>query len=109
MNTNEQIRAALADAKGWLIECLNEENPPTKDGINEAIDRIDAALSLPHRQCDMGTPEEQAERYNAFCRKHFTPDKLGGNCRKCPLRNRRGWSCQLAWAQMPYAEEGGAK
>lgn len=68
------------------------------------------ALRMPPRQCDVGTAEEQAERYKAYCRKHFTPDQLGGNCRKCPLKDRRGWSCQLAWAQTPYeAQEGGAE
>lgn len=70
------------------------------------LDACRDALAAPARQCDVGTPEEQAERHKAYCRKHFTPDQLGGNCRKCPLKDRRGWSCQLAWAQTPYAEEG---
>ena len=96
-----------------LVDHIRKEKSLSENLAREAFDQIDdlaiEALIAPPRNCDMGTAEEQAERYNAFCRKHFTPDKLGGNCRECPLRNRRGWSCQLAWAQMPYAEEGGAK
>lgn len=77
------------------------------DDIREAHRAIAAALAAPERNCDVGTEEEQAERQKAYCRKHFTPDNLGGNCRKCPLKNRRGWSCQLAWAQIPYEVEKG--
>lgn len=77
---------------------------------NAIVNEVSAALSVPARQCDVGTPDELGMRYKAFCRKHFTPDQLGGNCRKCPLKDRRGWSCQLAWAQTPYeAKEGGAE
>lgn len=79
------------------------------DGVDELRGMVVRALSAPARNCDVGTAEEQGERQKEYCREYFTPDKLGGNCRKCPLKNRRGWSCQLAWAQMPYEQEGGAK
>ena len=91
------------------FSCAYQVEPHGEAGADCPWKKIRAALAAPPRNCDVGTAEEQGERQKAYCRKHFTPDKLGGNCRKCPLKNRRGWSCQLAWAQMPYAEEGGAK
>ena len=92
-------------------EDAEEEDGQRVPSLCGPIIRMRNALSAnPIRNCDVGTAEEQGERQKAYCRKHFTPDKLGGNCRKCPLKNRRGWSCQLAWAQMPYdAEEGAGK
>ena len=108
MNAYEQMRDAL-ELVNEIYDLLSKPCIVIEE-VRQACQKARAVLiSMPQRNCDMGTAEEQAERYNAFCRKHFTPDKLGGNCRECPLRNRRGWSCQLAWAQMPYAEEGGAK
>lgn len=76
--------------------------------VGDIEDSANAALAALLRNCDVGTAEEQSERHKAYCRKHFTPDQLGGNCHKCPLKDKRGWSCQLAWAQRPYeAQEGG--
>lgn len=106
MNAYEQIRYALTEAKGWLIECLNKEYPPTEDSINHAIDQIDAALSEPPRQCDVGTAQEQASRMRQFC----TKQKRNGiiNCGYCPIKHEYQRDCTLSWAQMPYeAQEGG--
>ncbi len=53
---------------------------------------VDEALSAPARQCDVGTAEEQAERYHA----------IGEVYHSLTLTNA------LAWAQTPYeAKEGG--
>lgn len=79
-----------------------ERHSPTKAG---ALDRIyelaNAALSEPPRNCDVGTPEEQRERFKAFCR-----DRQHGSCDGCPIP-KKGF-CTLQWAQAPdEAEEGG--
>jgi hypothetical protein len=58
--------------------------------------QIKQALAEPLRNCDVGTAEEQAERFEAYCDSHT-------NCAYCPLK---GQQCVLAWAQMPY-EKGG--
>ena len=73
----------------------------------EAIADAKAALAKPPRNCDVGTAEEQTERWWKFCEKHFILSLVKDNCAKCPIRgtNRH---CELAWAQLPY-EEGGAK
>lgn len=56
-----------------------------------------AALAAPPRNCDVGTAEEQAERFNAFC-----DVELREHCRNCRLCN--AVDCELAWAQMPCDE-----
>ena len=76
----------------WRVaELLNE--------VKAAQDMAKAALSAPPRNCDVGTAEEQNNRFLKFC------ESL--DCeRYCPLFKAE--SCELAWAQMPY-EQGGVK
>jgi hypothetical protein len=74
------------------------------------VNICDAALSAPPRNCDVGTAEEQAERFEAECKRH-------DHCTPCPVHAAWGEfkegkpkSCQLIWAQMPFAPaEGGAE
>ena len=67
-----------------------------------------AALAAPPRNCDVGTPKEQDERFHRFCVEHRT-----GSCAGChnPVGDYTCANgireCALVWAQMPY--EGGAK
>ena len=67
--------------------------------ITRAIGKCFAALSAPPRNCDVGTAEEQLERFMAFCKNY-------PRCLKCPccgiVINGR---CEFAWAQMPYKKE----
>lgn len=50
----------------------------------------------PKRNCDVGTPAEQMERFEAYCNAHEP-------CESCPLdRPRVCPSCGVHWAQMPY-------
>ena len=76
----------------------------------DACDRMnkEAEIGKPLRNCDVGTAEEQAERYGRYCDK-FTSD--GMHCETCPCCGKIPFGkCEFAWAQMPYeAEEGGAK
>lgn len=59
-----------------------------------------AALAEPLRNCDVGTAEEQAERFKAFCNSY--PLMCGG----CPLKDVGSvyGDCVIHWAQMPYEE-----
>lgn len=75
--------------------------------VPEMRSQVDAALSAPPRNCDVGTAEEQQARHCAWCRKHGIDGDNKVNCAhpdmSCDL-------CTLRWAQMPYVEtEGGAK
>ena len=66
------------------------------------------ALSAPPRNCDVGTAEEQADRFHSFCNKRQSG--IQGLCsQQCPCILCCSMSqCLTKWAQMPY-EEGVAK
>ena len=59
---------------------------------------IKEALAEPLRNCDIGTVEEQAKRFDEFCYNHRSREK---GCGDCPLLEG-GPCCELAWTQMPY-------
>ena len=75
-----------------------------KEFIKRTIKIAKSVLSAPPRNCDIGTVEEQAERFDEFCYAHRSREK---GCGDCPLLDG-GPCCELAWTQMPYGE-GGAK
>ena len=97
MNTYAKMREALKAMRMFL------------DGYTvnnlELRRMVDAALTEPPRNCDVGTAEEQTERFESFCDKNGRIDGVP-RCEVCPLLN--ALDCSLVWAQMPY-EEGGAK
>lgn len=112
MQTNNKLREALIKARSEICkfakhqcDSLSWENSNMQAncgdvlcswrGLCEAKTAINAALAEPPRNCDVGTSEEQSERYDEFCDIH--------DCRSdCPLF--KADSCELAWAQMPYEE-----
>lgn len=112
--------AALRDAVIKALTLLNVcDWPPgvSLDGVGEVIREIDSVLDKPPRNCDVGTPKEQYKRYSAFTSR-WTPCSFNGHARcagDCPVNKKleRDGSgdlqCPFVWAQMPYAEEGGAK
>ena len=94
-----------------LIEKL-KAMPEKMEGYNSeeelvVFNTIGAANALERslRNCDVGTVEEQAERFHAFCASN---KKCGDvySCERCQFNSVE--DCELAWAQMPY-EEGGAE
>lgn len=65
-----------------------------------------AALSTPPRNCDVGTPKEQSERFEAFCDSHWDLNNTDGGCSGCPLKKIRiGAGCEFTWMQMKYKEK----
>ena len=70
---------------------------------SELFDIANTVLSAPPRNCDVGTAEEQSERYEKFCYAHRSREKGCGGCPLCDIV-----CCGFAWLQMPY-EEGGAR
>ena len=93
----------LAAARGNPLPCLSGCEPVRKAKI---------ALAKPVRNCDVGTADEQAERFEDFCLKHIgCAEETGGrHCVGCPLEKasmKTTQKCELYWAQMPYEEGGG--
>lgn len=84
-----------------------------KDGVltirESAFEKVTEALAEPVRNCDVGTAEEQTERYRKFCSAHkylasdFTYLCKGFGKGRCPFSSSHTKSqCEFAWAQMPY-------
>ena len=98
-----KLRDALIKAITMLAVCEWPDGT-NMEGVEELRRDIDATLDVPPRNCDVGTAEEQAERFDCFC--HIEK----GDCGSCPLwvSGTIGHNCELRWAQMPY-EEGGEK
>ena len=63
----------------------------------ELFDIANTVLSAPPRNCDVGTAEEQSERYEKFCYAHRSREKGCGDCPLCDIP-----CCEFAWLQMPY-------
>lgn len=75
------------------------------NGAKEAQDMAKAALSAPPRNCDVGTAEEQRDRLEDFCSKHFRYS-ADNPCSGCPIYNGDSRPCVYRFLQMPYEEEG---
>ena len=78
------------------IRALIADEPDGTPMIDAMKATIDAALSAPARQCDVGTAEEQTKRFRRFCN--------NTKCQYCNITVNKG-SCSFNWAQMPYEAE----
>ena len=70
-----------------------------------AVEKARRALSAPPRNCDMGTAEEQSERFRNFCK--IESAASGGHCTGCRAICYGRDKCEFSWAQMPYKAEKG--
>lgn len=112
-----EIRRELDSyCNGRTLLARMTEDPPDytclRDSLLEIERIVDSARSAPPRNCDVGTAEEQARRYNNFTGR-YTPCSYRGYARcaeDCPVRKKliqEGYGsllCQSEWAQMPYGE-----
>jgi hypothetical protein len=59
-----------------------------------------AALEEPLRNCEVGTAEDQMERFKTFCNSYPLM------CNGCPLKDFGivYGDCVIHWSQMPYEE-----
>ena len=97
MNAYEQMRDAL-ELVNEIYDLLSKPCIVIEE-VRQACQKARAVLiSMPLRNCDVGTAEEQAKRLDEFCDIH--------DCRSdCPLFKADSCGCELAWAQMPYQKE----
>lgn len=120
MNTYEQMRNNLK----YLIDVCEDFHQELENEIDghydilpnyigaaenflRRINEVKAALSLPRRNCDVGTAEEQTERFKDLCRKYRRGPGPRANCKGCPIQHESPHvGCTFAWAQMPYKKEG---
>ena len=89
------IRENLVKDAPFLNDVEIENESDLADDVWEVLQGVPL-------NCDVGTVEEQSERFDAHCRKHM-------GCLTCPLREKDGCvpkHCEFAWAQLPYEERG---
>lgn len=105
METNNKIRAALEQAKeiARTIYSTSETGSPHEDLAERIVELAHAALAEPPRNCDVGSVDDQKDRFLEFCDDEKGPREHCRNCRLCNSSD-----CELAWAQLPY-EEGGVR
>ena len=84
--------------------CEYRDEPAIVHHRANLIERaVNAALSKPPRNCDVGTASQQAQRFAELCTSH-SKDGARGICdEKCQFYGKEyGSDCALVWAQMPY-------
>lgn len=76
------------------------------DAVDELICRIQALENRPKRNCDVGTADEQAQRFYDFCTEHSSA--IQGMCDyKCPcIDSGDKCHCLFKWSHMLYDERG---
>lgn len=76
------------------------------DDAYDAMNMAAAALSAPARNCDVGTQDDQEERFTKVCVAN-SKDGVRGLCSEtCTFGRDYQGECALAWAQMPYEAAG---
>ena len=112
LGNEAKMREALAMILGSVDHLQTRFDIPklASEEILELKQTAESALSAPPRNCDIGTPEEQSDRFYAFCGNHRFQSGIKGMCSSlCPcIRCRDMCNCLTKWSQMPY-EKGGAK
>ena len=113
-NDMAAMREALEYASRVLARWRQDAPFSAWNEYGEAIDKCRTALAKPPRNCDVGTAEEQAERFILFCRRNSFGGVCNDSCKFSNVNRRLGWQeigqarCFPFWAQMPY-EGGGEK
>ncbi len=109
-NNAQKMREALLILRDY-VQGVDVRARLTYEQYATLTSKIDAALSAPARNCDVGSAEEQVARYYAYCYRMMKQNNHC--CGPCPCYkfvNGEAQPCTLIWAQMPYeAKEGGAK
>ena len=101
-NNTKVMRDALLKVSSSLCPACRRRNcKGCPRAVAEFMPAVRKALALPMRQCDVGTAEEQTDRFAAFCA------SVHPSCVACKADGQYT-RCEFVWAQMPY-EEGGAK
>jgi hypothetical protein len=91
------------------LERIREKCVIYNSDLAEEIDALCGnALSAPVRNCDVGSPDEQSDRFAQLCDSFVC-------CSHCPVKalwnfaNGHKPSCGVLWAQLPYEKEEGVE
>lgn len=111
---NKELRKVLVKVLDAIKSLSRTHNDDLPEDVRATLGMmafdVNTALATPERNCDVGTSDEQAERFENFCLKHIgCAEETGGrHCVGCPLEKASRnitQKCELYWAQMPYKGE----
>lgn len=72
--------------------------------LGNARGELREALKEPLMNCEVGTVEEQAQRFNDYCKKQSNGCCIGKSKGTCPIFKGYKIDCGLVWSQTPYEE-----
>ena len=100
------VAIRCASNRDIIMEYDYGRNPPMLNITKDLCDRMnkEAAIGRPLRNCDVGTADEQAKRFRAYCKPFIV---CNGMCRDCPLYKgtENIVECFCKWEQLPYESE----
>ena len=102
---NNKLREALENVAKQLIDATEDKNFGEDVmylvGCMRTMSRkCRAALAEPVQNCEVGTIEQQAKRFEEYCESEVCKRKRCKSRAKALCIER----CALEWAQMPYEE-----
>lgn len=99
----KELRNLLRAIEDYHENSIQYVGKTIMDVLGQHINAAYTALAEPLRNCDIGTADEQEDRFADFCRKH--------ECTmNCPIKKKWSFrcghkpSCGVLWSQMPYEE-----
>ena len=101
MQTNNKLREALEDI-GRIVEQIRLLYSDYPSEMHEIARKVNAALAEPIKNCEVGTAEEQSERFDKFCHANINTERC---CGDCPAFRTTRDDCELIWTQLPYESE----
>lgn len=105
METNNKLRETMLSIRADILKRRSENVWYITD--SDILEKINSALAEPVKNCEVGTAEEQSERFDKFCHENINVQRC---CGDCPAFRTTRDDCELVWAQLPYkAKKGGAK
>ena len=101
LGNSAAMRKALESVRNWCLNRLfNSSHQVTVEGL---LSVVNAALSAPPRNCDVGTEEEQRDRLEDFCSKYFRYS-ADNPCSGCQIHNGDSMPFVYRFLQMPYED-----
>lgn len=91
---SSKLREVLVEVESILSTWIDHLPPVVQEEAQEALNKAEAVINEPLRNCDIGTVAEQKERFDKYC--------FSRKCYECPAHFQKSVDCGLWWAQMPY-------
>jgi hypothetical protein len=89
---SSKLREVLVEVESILSTWIDHLPPVVQEEAREALNKAEAVINEPLKNCDIGTAEEQLKRHSKWCATSKDFSCAPTMCRKCFAN----------WSQMPY-------